>query len=147
MSGQVGALFVLNILGDLKDQAELASVNVPAVSARGPVQLDLRVRNTGGSVAKFKASVEIYNLLGAKVATLDLGPNNILPGAVRKFSGQYGERDPFGIYRAEVRGSFGTQTLNQTIYFAGASPNYLGPLGILGLVLLSLAMHRRRKSP
>lgn len=147
VSGQVGALFVLNILGDLKDQAQIASVGIPRVSTRGPIPLDLRVLNSGGSVAKFKATVEIYNLLGSRVAALDLGPNNILPGAIRKFGARYEEHDPFGIYRAEVRGTFGTQTLTQSIYFAGASPNYLGPLGILGLVVLSLAMHRRRKLP
>ncbi len=147
VSGQVGALFVLNILGDLKDQARIASVAVPAVSGRGPVSLDLRIQNTGASVVKFKGTVDIYNLLGSKVGSIDLGPNNILPGAIRKFGGQYGERDPFGIYRAEVKGTFGTQAIGQTIYFAGASPNYLGPIGILGLVVLTLAMHRRKKSP
>lgn len=146
ISGQVGALFVLNILGDLKDQAKILGVSTPLAASRGPIDFSLRIQNTGSTVAKFQGTVSIYNLLGTKVAEVHLGPNNILPQAVRKFSGLYPEKDPVGIYRAEVSGAFGSTPVKTTFYFAGTSPTYLGPLSIAALILLVVFLHRRKKA-
>jgi hypothetical protein len=144
ISGQVGVLITLNVLGNLKDQAKLESFDLPKVTVAGPVSLVVRVKNTGQTLAKFSGTVTIYNLLGSKVAEASLGPNNILPLAIRKFSGDWGEKNPFGLYRAELSGSFGQESLAATSYFVGFAPQWSLPTLTIIFVIVLWILHKRK---
>lgn len=144
VSGQVGVLITLNVLGDLKDEASLVSLEVPSLTTAGPIGVSARVKNTGTTLAKFSGEVSVYNLLGTKVASLPLGPSNILPDAVRRFRGEWNEQTPVGWYRVELTGQFGNEKVSGTSYMVGLSPKFLGP-GIF-LSLIAAVIYKRRVS-
>lgn len=146
VSGQVGVLITLNVLGDLKDEASLVSLEVPSLATTGPVGVSARIQNTGTTLAKFSGEINIYNLLGTKVASLPLGPNNILPEAVRRFKGEWDEETPAGWYRVELTGQFGQEKISGTSYLIGLSPKFLGP-GIFLALLLVAVIYKRKSSP
>lgn len=145
ISGSLGVLLVLNIVGDAKDQAKLDSFTTKPVSA-GPVDFDVRVENTGATVNKFQGTVKIHNVFGTKVAEVPLGPSNILPGAIRHFRGSWMEKNPAGPYRAELTGSFGEVKISSSAFFVGASAGGLGPVIVAVLTLLTLSLWLRKRN-
>lgn len=146
VSGQVGVLITLNILSDLKDQGKLASLDGPIVTSSGPTHISARIQNTGPTLSKFSGEISIFNILGTKVSSTSVGPNNILPEATRRFKAEWQEKYPVGLYRVELTGQFGQEKISGTTYFVGASPQYLGPAIFLTLLIGAAAIKRKKNS-
>lgn len=87
----------------------------------GPVTFVTRFENKGNVHVKPLGSIEIRDMFGNKVDTLDVNPNegNVLPSSVRRFESTLDRTWMFGRYSATVSVGYGThgQAIVESIDF------------------------------
>lgn len=142
-TGSIGSLVLLQVAGDIKENASLIEFSPAAVGHDqngnptyknasffefGPVGFIARIKNTGNVHVKPTGTIDIYNTFGAKVATLRVNgdptdpknpPKSALPQSVRRFGETGPDNWMFGHYTAKLTLSYGQgqQQLTKTIDF------------------------------
>jgi hypothetical protein len=107
---EVGALLLVKIAGDIKEEANVASFKAQSgLYEKGPVTFETRTENTGNVHLKPRGTITITNMFGGEVATVQLDERNVLPGAIRKVETQWND-DSFriGRYTATVSMVYGS---------------------------------------
>jgi hypothetical protein len=139
LNASIGTLVLLHVSGDVKVEtgieefktgqysiyrdgqgAEVTEFQAKTMFEQGPIQLQVRIRNSGNVHIKPQGTITIKNMWGSTVAQLPYNSTNgnVLPGSIRKFDSQFEGKRLFGRYRAELAIQYGDgQTLNQTIRF------------------------------
>jgi hypothetical protein len=99
---EIGALVLIRIPGDLTDEAKLISFAAESnYIFNNNVKLNALVENTGGIHFKMTPYINIYNMFGTKVKSIEVTSHNILPGSQRLFSEEFVFED-FGYYKANI---------------------------------------------
>lgn len=97
IGGKVGTLVLLRVNGDVEEGGGLlefaAGTNATKLFASVPVPFSYRFNNTGGDRVIPRGEVNIKNVFGMHVETLDANKTegSVLPGSVRKFELAWGE--------------------------------------------------------
>ena len=144
---ELGALVLLRIAGKTSEKATLESfVPKKRLWERGPVEFEIRVKNEGNVHIKPAGVITITNLFGRKVATFNVDPKNVLPGAIRKSTALWDKKFLFSKYTASLALNYGTQGK----ILIGSTTLIGFPYKVVGLVLLGLAiliflLYRARK--
>ncbi len=111
-SQQVGVLALFQVEGMVDEEAIVREFITDKMLYFTPFEVDLatRMENRGNVHIKPVGSIEITNMVGSQVATMQVNEmgGNILPGTVRKFENEWGDQFGFGRYTATLRLSFGT---------------------------------------
>jgi hypothetical protein len=145
---EVGSLVLLRVPGDIKESADIESFKAtPGFSEKGPIDLELRLKNTGNVHFRPNSTVTITNLFGHKVAELKYEQGNVLPQSVRRFDTTWRPAGLWGKYAATVTVVYGehNQVLQQTTHFWGAPYKLtLGLLILLLILILLIYLNRRR---
>lgn len=149
---RVSSLFLLKVPGDIKESAKIASFTASTtdnppndgedpkskkIFTGGPVALHTRIQNEGNVQVKPTTKVEIYNIFGSKIATIDAKPGNVLPESVRRFDTTWDNKNLLGYYKAKTTVTYGSNgdVLTSETSFWGA------PLGlVLGIIGGALAL-------
>jgi len=121
LSASLGALILLTVKGDIKDDLSLKSfsVNRSGKTGRlfesGPLNFVERFQNKGNEHEQPVGQVTITDMFGKKLAALNvnLPPKSILPQSIRKFEQPLdktviGNKRLFGRYRANLLVKYGT---------------------------------------
>jgi hypothetical protein len=134
---EIGALVFLKISGQVKEKASIETFGARSgLNEQGPVGFDLRVKNEGNIQFKPSGTITISNFLGRKVASIPVTGQNVLPGAVRKMSGEWDNKWLFGRYTATTSLVYGND--KQIIV---ASTAFWGfPYKTMGIILFFLLM-------
>ncbi len=147
VSPSVGSLILLNVRGDVTEEAFLREFSTKRTLYTSPeVEFNLFLRNEGNTHIQPRGTIKIYNQWNKEVETIFVNRNtefgNILPQSGRRWSFQWDGRDSFleaGRYKASltlVYGEEAVQLIDQDIYF------WIIPLDIvvtlLGVVLFLL---------
>lgn len=115
---EVGALVLLKIAGDLKDEATIEAFKAAkSFMEYGPVAFETRVKNSGNVHVKPTGSVTITDIFGNKVATVPIESRNILPGATRKINTEWSEKSLFGKYTATLSLQYGSKVITASSSF------------------------------
>jgi len=144
---ELGALVLVRIAGKTSEKATLESfVPKKRLWERGPVEFEIRVKNEGNVHIKPAGVITITNLFGRKVATFNVDPKNVLPGAIRKSTALWDKKFLFSKYTASLALNYGTQGK----ILIGSTTLIGFPYKVVGLVLLGLAiliflLYRARK--
>lgn len=144
LTGSIGSLVLLQVAGDIKEQAELAEFSPATVSHKengdplysnasffenGPIGFVQRIKNSGNVHIKPTGTIELFNVFGAKVSTIRVNgdptdpknpPKSVLPQSVRRFGETAHDTGwLFGYYTAKIQVSYGQgqQQLTQTTGF------------------------------
>lgn len=144
LTGSIGSLVLLQVAGDIKEQAELSEFSPATVSYKqngdpqytntsffetGPLGFVQRIKNSGNVHIKPTGTIELFNVFGAKVSTIRVNgdptdpknpPKSVLPQSVRRFGESTNDAGwLFGYYTAKLNLSYGQgqQQLSQTIGF------------------------------
>ena len=147
LSQELGSLILLRIAGKADEEGQFASFKaIKKFFEYGPVDFEIRVRNDGNVHLKPTGSIIINNFWGKKVATIEVEPKNVLPGAIRKLSATWERKFLLGRYRAIVSLNYGTERkiLVSSTSFVGF-PYKIGGIIILGLLVLTIFIFRARK--
>lgn len=135
---RTGTLVILRVEGDIREAAQVVQFTTANNRGSGshlPINLVLRVQNTGNTHLRPKGFVTIRNMFGGVTATIDINPKEgaVLPDSVRRFDltwkkdaaslptanffGQIGQEwnnFAFGAYTADLAATYGTTNQNLT---------------------------------
>lgn len=164
LSASLGALVLVRVNGDAKEELSIESFTVNTVpggvfdlAKNGtpksvfeslPLQFVERIRNSGNVHEQPSGQVVIKNMFGKTVAAvnINLPPRNILPGSIRKFSqpldkSVVGNNKFFGRYTAELKVTYGPdkRTVTKTTTF-WVIPVSLIIGAVLAIVALAFAL-------
>lgn len=148
LSASIGALVFIRVNGVANEKLALESFeiskdgNIGTFFEASPLTFSQRLRNTGNTFVQPAGVVTIKDTFNRTIATLGVNqpPRNILPGTIRKFDqpldrSVIGDKRLFGRYTAEVKITYGTQTLTETMTFWVIPYKLIGG-GIIALVAL-----------
>jgi hypothetical protein len=133
---RVGALILLRISGDVREDSQIEDFSAPKFSQKGPIDFTLRVKNNGTTHIRPNGTIIVTNKLGKKVAELPLTGFNVFPGAIRKMDTTWEKENLFGIYTATLVATYGQQNLPLTASTTFAAASYPS-LAILLIGLIS----------
>lgn len=142
---RIGALVLLTVPGEMKENLIIQDFNAPGYSDYGPIMFTIRFKNTGTIHLKPRGLITITNLLSKKVADISIPEKNVLPGGVRKYELSWDQKWLWaGKYTATLTGSYGISNaqLNPVVITFWVFPWKFG-LGIL-VILILLILSRRR---
>ncbi|HKX73570.1 MAG TPA: hypothetical protein VJM32_06125 [Candidatus Saccharimonadales bacterium] len=144
LTGSIGSLVLLQVAGDIKEDAEMIEFAPATVHTKqngdpeytntsffetGPLGFVQRIKNSGNVHVKPTGTVEIFNAFGSKVSTVRVNgdptnpkdpPKSVLPQSTRRFGETVSDAGfLFGYYTAKVNVSYGQgqKQLTQTINF------------------------------
>jgi hypothetical protein len=146
LTASIGALVLLRVSGDIKEQLEVAEfyTSKPGKSGpsrasffeTGPINFTERLRNTGSVHSKPAGYVDVYNTFHKRIARLPVSnpARNVLPDSIRRFEQQLETKSLFGRYTAQMNASYGNnkKLSSQTISF------WVVPYKLLAVILFAL---------
>jgi len=106
---KVGAILLVDVYGEVREELSLASVAVPRFSWKMPVDVTLRFANTGTVRERTGGTLSLSNMFGKELARLALPEENVLPGAVRRIGVPIREGLRVGRYTARLEATYGLQ--------------------------------------
>lgn len=134
---RVGTLLYVTVDGPINEAAFIRNLNIPKFSEFGPVPFSFLVDNQSDIHLSPQIGVEIYNLLGRKVETIDLESKNVFPFIAREFDSEWDRIWGFGPYTAKVVMSYG---LNGQVAMATANFWLLPVTLILAILIVLLVL-------
>lgn len=144
---RVGALVLLTVPGEMKENLVVKDFSAPNFSEYGPINFVTRFENRGTVHVRPVGLVTITDWRGRKVTDLSFPQKNVLPGGVRKFETVWPGKWHLGKYTATLSGSYG---LSNTPFSPVILTFWVIPwkiiLGIsLGLAILAIFLFITRK--
>ncbi|MCB9821065.1 hypothetical protein H6798_00810 [Candidatus Nomurabacteria bacterium] len=104
---EVGPLILVRVPGDTQEKASVVEFSADNFKQSGPIELITRVENQGNVHFKPQGKIEIKNMFGNTVTSIDLEERNVLPGTIRKLVNEW---NPGGF-------TVGRYTANLTIVY------------------------------
>jgi hypothetical protein len=109
-SASVGTLILVNVSGDVAESAKIAEIYTSHKGSRrslfeyGPVDITVRVHNTGNVHLKPKGTLQVTDMFGREVTTSHFNQTgrNVLPGSIRKFDQKVDKNILFGRYTVKA---------------------------------------------
>ncbi len=106
---RVGTILYVTVEGEIAESAFIHDFKFkPDVAEFGPLHFSYNLENQSDVHLKPKAYVDMYNMFGKKVATVQVEPNNVFPGSSRSFTGVWSVSWGFGPYKAVLTVPYGT---------------------------------------
>ena len=131
---RVGTLLYVAVDGPINEAAFIRELNFPKFTEYGPVPFSFTVDNQSDIHISPQIGIEIYNLFGKKVETIDMTSKNIFPFIARDFEGEWDRIWGFGPYTAKAVMSYGS-----TGQLAMATTTFwLLPITILMAIVITL---------
>lgn len=147
VSSRVGSLILLRVSGNVKEEANVVSFTTSKnFYEKGPIDINLRVKDTGNNHIRPKGTIVITNIFGQKVDEITLNGLNVLPGATRKMITEWKPKGGLANrYTATLVATYGQQnkSLSASTSFY-AFPKSLGITALAGIFLIGLAMIKRK---
>lgn len=104
---KVGALILLRVAGDVKEDAEIATFTVDGFQAGEDVPFAIRVQNRGSVHIRPQGFISITDMFGNKVADVQIEERNVFPGAVRRVEATWDKPGFMGYYTANALMQYG----------------------------------------
>jgi len=101
VASRVGTLLLISVPGLVTKTAEITEFSPPKFVWRGPVDLKMKVQNTGSVHYDSLAQVVLKPLWG-KEGTVEMGTHTIIPKSIRSYEGKWDKRYPLGYYRLKA---------------------------------------------
>lgn len=131
---RVGTLLYVVVDGPINEAAFIRKLTFPKFTEYGPVPFSFTVDNQSDIHISPQIGVEIYNLFGQKVETIEMTTKNIFPFIARDFEGEWDRIWGFGPYTAKAvmsYGSTGQLAITNTTF-------WLLPITLLIAILIAL---------
>jgi hypothetical protein len=149
-------IVLVNVLGEAQEKLTVASFE-ETTSATGALTFTARFKNDGDLYEKPKSTITIKNFLGQTVAETKLPPENILPGAIRRFITIIPINLGPGPYKATLKTTYGEKPQEQGQEVEASTQLWIKPkptpatatvasIPLILLTALAWALARQKKS-
>ena len=152
LSASIGSLVLLDVSGNIQEKASLSDFYAATPSfakanffEQGPIEFVQRIQNEGNIHVKPTGTVDIYDMWGHKVKSLQVNgdlsdknnpPKSVLPQSIRRFDEKWDQGWLLGKYEAKLNLSYGDgKKLTSTLSF-WVVPYKLVAVIIIGLIAL-----------
>lgn len=145
---EIASLVLVRIAGDVSEEADIVSFEpVKSFYEYGPVDLEMRIENTGNVHVKPQGTITITNIFGQEVDQFEIEPKNVLPDAVRLVRSTWNTKYMFGTYTATAALTYGNEgsTIVATTRFSGMPYKVVGIASIVALLALVLLVKARKR--
>jgi hypothetical protein len=143
---KVGTLVYVVVEGPINEEAFITDFTFPKFSEYGPVPYSFTVDNRSDIHISPQVGINIKNMFGQTVDTIQPETKNIFPLTNRKYEGSWKRIWGFGPYTAELTMSFGTQGKVVIAYsrFWLLPIKILMAIGVVFLTLVAIGISIRR---
>lgn len=146
ISQRVGSLLYVVVEGPINEEAFVRDFTLPRFTEYGPVPFSFMVDNQSDIHIRPEISIEIYNLLGMKVDTINIESKNVFPMVSRTFNGQWDAVWGSGFYKAKLIMSYGSggqvAIVSTTFWLLPITLVGAGLIIILTLIVIFIAIRR-----
>lgn len=144
---EIGSIILIRIPGEVVEEASLVSFNSEKDFFTEPkIKLNALVENVGSVHFKPYGFINITDLLGNKIASIEVQPRNILPGSKRLFDQEF-DFEQIGFFKAELQLFYkgGGKTITAQTQFTSLHTQKLFPIlaVVLGVVVFYLIFRKR----
>jgi len=143
---EIGSLVLLKIAGPISEEADIISFkSLDSFYEYGPVDFELRTKNSGNVHIRPKGYVVISDFFGRTVAKVPIEAKNVLPDAIRKTEAKWNKKYLFSKYTAIATLSYGSdnKTMTATTTFGGF-PYKIVSVVVVAVVLILLIVYKGR---
>ena len=105
---RVGTRLYVVVDGPINEAAFIRELNFPKFTEYGPVPFSFTIDNQSDVHISPQIGVEIYNIFGKKIETIEMTTKNIFPFIARDFEGKWDRVWGFGPYTAKAVMSYGS---------------------------------------
>lgn len=102
ISGRVGTVILIEVSGEIQKSAQLASVTGPTFVSHGPIEVSVRIQNTGNSYFTPEGTVTFQNLFSKQEIPISPTSKVVFPGFDRTYKVSWDKRYVFGPVFATV---------------------------------------------
>lgn len=144
IASRVGTLILVSVPGNVTKTAEITEFKAPKIVWKGPVDLSMKVKNTGTVHYDSEAKVVFKPIIGAS-SEADLGTHTLLPKNIRNYDGKWAKKYPFGFYTLTATASDGDQQPVTVAATMWAIPLVIVIPVLLAILILVLVIRYFRK--
>lgn len=137
---EIRSLVLLRIAGPITEEAIVRRFHAPRFSEYGPIEFTTELANLGDYHIRPIGAIEVKNILGKTVATMNLEERNIFPGVSQEYKNVWDKKWLFGRFKATLTATYGEQSLplTATIFF------WVWPwkitLAVIGVIILIILL-------
>lgn len=132
---KTGALVLLSVAGEVKENLFIKEFNVPHFNEYGPVPFKIRFENAGTVHIKPAGFISINDMFDTKLIDIPFPAHNIFPGKTRLIDGvKWDKKWLFGKYTATLVGNYGVSNTP----FTALTTFWVIPWKIIGGILAAL---------
>lgn len=144
---KVGALVLLTVSGEVKEELIVKEFSCPSFLEYGPVKFTIRFENTGTVHFRPRGFVVITDWRGKKVVDVAFPQNNVIPGAIRKIETSWDKKWLVGRYTAMLVGGYGTANIpfNPPVLTFWVFPWKIALAVFLGILVVLIFFYKTRK--
>jgi len=144
VANRVGAQVLLSVPGATKKSAEISEFSPPKFIWKGPLELSLKVGNTGTVHYDSPANITIRPLWGAE-SIVDLGTHTLIPGSPRLYKGTWSNKYPFGYYKLTALAKDGNgQDISKSATVWAIPLILVLPILVAAIIIVLLIIYLRR---
>lgn len=147
-----GALILLRVSGNIKEEIIVNDFDTKSFQEFGPVEFSVKFENIGNVHVKPAGFVIVTNMFGKEVAQFEIPQNNVIPGAIRQANANWEDKNLIGRYTATLVANYGstskqsvTAITNFTV-FPWKKGLLYGGIGLFALYLLMKSRKRLGKA-
>lgn len=149
ISQRAGTLIYVLIDGPINESALFSRFNIPKFLEKGPVPMEIKIKNESDIHITPKPSVSISNIFGKEIANFSLDAKNVFPFTERDFSEVWDKKWGFGPYTITLNAAYGMsgQAISATklVWLIPITIIIIVLVSILLIVAVVLAMKKKRE--
>lgn len=143
---KVGTLFYVMVDGPINEEAFIRDFQIPKFTEFGPVPFSLSIDNQSDIHIRPRITVDISNIFGQTVDSIQLEEKNVFPLSSRSYQGAWDRIWGIGLYKATVSMSFGNSgqvvTSHQMFWLFPITLLWVALVIILVAIVLTIAIRR-----
>ncbi|KKU82768.1 MAG: hypothetical protein UY10_C0024G0004 [Microgenomates group bacterium GW2011_GWA2_47_8] len=143
---RVGTLLYVIVDGPINEAAFIRDFSFTDFMEFGPVPFSFAVENESDVHIRPQMNIDIYNLFGRKVTTIQPTTKNIFPYESRSFSGQWEQIWGTGPYTARLTMSFGDHgavVIARTSFWLLPVKLVIALIALIGILIIAFISIRR----
>lgn len=146
VSSRVGTLFLVNVPGDVRYGVEIEDLTVPTFIWKGPVDLKMKIRNSGNVHYDSQAEIALRRLVISGESKVDMGAHTVIPDSSRAYEGRWESKYPFGIYRVTASATGGEASPATKVATVYAIPLIvvIPLIAIIAVITMTIRFLRRK---